>query len=591
MISKFGHDIDLSKQGKRFCPVCREEQGADHSGDNLHVYGLDSNGKHGGCRCFSCDWSYPSQQFMEDNGLEEEQEYDVVGLEFNREIYEKDIRDKTSNDPRGYRGINQKTSIFYGVRYAYDENGDVLATYYPTTTNGRMTGMKVRKHPKDFTSPYGETGKDCELFGQVKFKTFRGTVLLVGGEHDALAAFQMLENKQTNKNYNPTAVVSATIGESGAWRQVQNNYEFFNQFSKIVIAMDTDEAGRKAMEKIIEVLPRNKVFVMNMRYKDPNEYLKNGDKSSEFSNDFWAATQYVPVGVKTSANGMDEIAGELSKPRITLPPYMHRIQTAMGGGIIQGRMVNIIADTSVGKSSHVNRIGHHLIFNSPEVPTFVTLEATAGQFSLEMLAIERRDNLLWNLGEEGVIEWLESEEGRKLRHYVANKPDGSPRYYMIDERGGDITSIQEQAEMMWKQFGSKVFVFDVLTDMLRGSSAEKAEDHLSWQREMNKNGITFFNVLHTRKPTPNADGTIRRVTEYDALGTGSFVQSAAINIVLRRDKMAESLFVRNTTEVEMPKCRGGLTGEMGGWYYDWTTATCHDADDWAKEHPESVTSF
>ena len=67
----------------------------------------------------------------------------------------------------------------------------------------------------------------------------------------------------------------------------------FNQFKKIIVALDNDQAGREAQEKLIDVLPKGKVCVMKLRYKDPNDYLIQG-KTSEFISDFWAAKPYTP---------------------------------------------------------------------------------------------------------------------------------------------------------------------------------------------------------------------------------------------------------------------------------------------------------
>jgi len=63
--------------------------------------------------------------------------------------------------------------------------------------------------------------------------------------------------------------------------------------------------------------------------------------------------------------------------------------------------------------------------------------------------------------------------------------------------------------------------------------------------------------------------------------------TAAINIVLNRDKLNEDNMVKNTTEVELPKCRGGKTGEAGQWYYDFPTATCYDKDEWMMAQPNN----
>ena len=53
-----------------------------------------------------------------------------------------------------------------------------------------------------------------------------------------------------------TAVVCSTLGEGGAWKQVQSRYEFFNQFEKIIVCMDADDAGKEGAEKICKVLPK-----------------------------------------------------------------------------------------------------------------------------------------------------------------------------------------------------------------------------------------------------------------------------------------------------------------------------------------------
>ena len=586
-IKWFGTEVDLTKQGHTGCPRCISK-GRDKNKDNLMVYGENSEGYHTGAFCFSCQLSIPDEIYMMENDEDYEEE-DILGSEFNSEIHEK-LKETTGLKSNGYRGIRDEISKFFGVRYKYDETDGktVKAVLYPTTTSYEISGYKQRTHPKNFKSPgpIGETGKECDLFGQFRFKTFSNTLLIVGGEHDQLAAYQMLVDAQKNKNYDPIAVVSGTTGESSVYKQLQNNYDFINQFKKIVICMDADKAGAEATERIHEVLPKGKVFVMKMRYKDPNEYIYNKEtgklvhKEQEFINDFWAAKPYTPHGVKSAADGLDEIEEELRKPRITLPEYMHEMQVMMGGGMIQGRIANIIADTSSGKSTHVNRMVYHWIFNSPVTPTIVSLEATAAQYMLEMLSIHLEVNLLWKMAPEEIISWMKTEEGQKVYRELAYKEDGQPRFFILDERAGSIKDLEAELEMLYRKHDSKLFVIDVLSDLLRGSSEEHSEDHMNFQRNMAKNGVTTVNVLHTRKPGQSADGKIRKVTEYDALGTGSFVQSAAYNIVLNRDKLSEDPVERNTTEVDLPKCRGGKTGAAGKWYYEFDKSKCHDYNDY-----------
>lgn len=560
------------------CPKCP-------STDGFAVYANE-----GGGHCFVCGYTQPSRDYLEKNGFTYEwKEEDGMGLEFNDDIH-KEIKSETVLEGDTYRGIPTNVSKPCGVRYVV-ENGEVVKTLYPVTRNYEICGYKVRNHPKDFRGGYGYLGADADMFLQFKFKTHTGICVIVGGEHDALAAYTMLKTQHKDKKYDDIAVVSPIVGETAAYKQVQNHYEWFNQFKKIIICMDNDEAGKQATEALAEVLPKGKAYVMNMRRKDPNSYLwdketeKVVDFTNDFINDFWAAKPYAPEGVKSAAESFDEIEDELLKPRITLPPYMYRMQEMMGGGIIQGRITNIIADTSVGKSTHVNRMVYHWIFHSPEVPTIVSLEATAGQYMLEMLAIHLQKNLRWVMSDTELLDYLKSEDGQRLKNELCFKEDGTPRFYLIDDRTGDIKDTEKQVEKLFKRYGSKMFVFDVLTNLLEGSSEQHIDDHMHFQRNMVKHGITFVNVLHTRKPPNSADGKPRKATEYDAKNSGTFVQSAAYNIVLNRDKLAENDVVKNTTEVDLPKCRGGKTGSAGKWYYDFHTATCYDYDDFMSENP------
>jgi len=133
---------------------------------------------------------------------------------------------------------------------------------------------------------------------------------------------------------------------------------------------------------------------------------------------------------------------------------------------------------------------------------------------------------------------------------------------------------------MVKQHGVKVVVIDVLSDLLRSLDNSEQERHMMWQKLMVKRGIIIVNVLHTRKPPSDGSGKQRKATEYDAIGSSSFVQSAHINIVFNRDKMAEDPIERNTTIVDMPKCRGGITGHAADLYYDFKTRELHDAIDY-----------
>ena len=133
-----------------------------------------------------------------------------------------ELKSRTSLSARGYRGIKDETLKTFGVRTEFnEETGEVYCTYYPCTVNGELSGWKPRVHPKQFGGSIGQTGSNCDLFGQFKFKNGGKTVLIVGGEHDQLAAYQMLKEYYVSKGWDfEPVVVSPTVGETGCAKQI-----------------------------------------------------------------------------------------------------------------------------------------------------------------------------------------------------------------------------------------------------------------------------------------------------------------------------------------------------------------------------------
>ena len=481
-----------------------------------------------------------------------------------------------------YRGINDEYSKFFGHLTKVDKEGVILARHYPETRDGVVTGYKIRKHPKIFShGNIGATGMASDLSGQVKFTTGGKYLLIVGGEEDKVAAYEMLAEAQKARGqgeYLPIPVVSPTTGEPSAHKQIAAQYEFCDMYENIIIGMDNDEAGIAAAKRIADVLPKEKVKIALWSQKDPNKMLQL-NMGKQFVRDFYAAKPVIKDKIQTSHNLADSIRETLTAPRITLPEYMGVMQANMGGGVRQGAIVNIIGQTSVGKSSHINGLFYHLIFNSPEKPAVISLEATAAEYALDMLAIHLEKNLV-RMGGEEAADYLDTPEVKERSETLWMDEGGEERFVILDERDGDIKVLERHMERMASQYGCKVFIIDVLTDILRGSSSELQEDHMAFQKRFVKEGNTIFNVLHTRKLQTDGEGKTRPLTEYDALGSSTFVQSAAINILIERDKVSDDDIEKNTTRVSMPKCRGGVTGDCGSWYYDPATRKVYDKSDY-----------
>jgi archaellum biogenesis ATPase FlaH len=596
------YGIDLYHYGKVGCPKCIEK-GGDRSHDNLMVYGTDSEGRHKGAHCFGMcgGFTIPSEEWLEENGVVEEQEYSVVGAEFNDEIHAR-MKEVTTTDSKGLRGIRKDTTAAFGVRHEIDtKTGEVKVQYYPGTMEAEndhgfvLTGYKRRELPKDFRGALGETGRECQLFGQFKFIRARGKYcLIVGGEVDQLSAFQMLSDKTNRDNakngtqYEPIPVVSPTIGETGCEKQIVLQYEWFNRFERIIVCMDSDEAGRKAAEMVCKALPKGKAYIMEMGLKDPNEYLKAG-KEFQFVQDFYKAMPYTPSGIVGSGALMKLMKAAAIVPKIPLPRYMHRVQAMMGGGIPLKVIVNLGSASGTGKSTHVDECVYHWVFNSPHKPGVLSLESDCAQYGNKMLS-RHMGKKIDLMTDEEKIAFFDSQEAADAAQELFFKEDGSHRWHLIEERDGSIEDIKEKIMNLIVACECKVIIIDPLQDIMDGMSNEEQAVFMKWLKGMVKShDVTFILINHVRKSAggSKANSAGADLFEEDFQGSSAIFKSAACNLLFTRNKEAECEIERNITNMKMTKCRwtGNTSPNAGKYYYDNPTHTVHDLEDFLDRNP------
>lgn len=582
------YEIDLTTEHKCGCPRCMRK-GRDKSRNNLHVYGATQS-----AFCWSCGFTIPSEEHRKRMGWDDEddeEEEDVMTRERITPAENEAIKRQTGNNGKGFRGIKTETNKFFGVRYQYDEaTGEPVKQFVPTTINYELVGYRTRGFPKDFSNPIGQVGKECDMVGEFRFRNHTRTCLIVGGEIKLLAAYQMLDDDRHRRNkeeFESTAVVCSTLGESGAHKQIQSRYSFFDQFEKIIICMDEDEAGQEATEKIAKVLPKGKAFVMKMRYKDADEYIKEGAEK-DFIRDFWNAKPYTPAGVVGSGELSNKIREEASSHKISFPPFMRKVNEMTAGGLGLGKICNIGAASGQGKTVYVDTIIHHLIFNSPYQVGVVSMELNAGQYGLSMLSRHIKRKISNIQDREERINFLEQDWVKAKEQELFFREDGSHRWHLVDDRDGSLEDLQELVEELVIRCGCKLIVLDPIQDILDGLSNEEQALFLKWQKGMVKShNMSFININHVRKSgggkEQNSTGAM--ISEEDFAGSSTIFKSAALNILLVRDKMAEDEFVRNTTKGFISKNRdNGLTGPCGEYYYDNQTHTLWDKDDYIKAH-------
>lgn len=493
-----------------------------------------------------------------------------------------EIKSNTSTKGGGFRGLRDDITAPFGVRYGYDDEGEeVTEQYYPCTQEGQLVGYKIREVPKNFYSK-GRTGADCELFMQFKFSRGGKYVIITEGEVDSLSAYQMFfdYNKSRNSDYE-MAVVSPTTGAQSK-KQIAAQYKFFDSFENIILCFDNDKAGQSAAEEVVKYLPKGKVKIMKMKHKDPNEYLMKGD-SRAFISDFYNAESYTPVGVLSSDKLYDAILQQNQVPKVPFPPFLGELNDMTAGGMPLGHIVNIAADTSIGKTTFANSMVEYWVFNSPHTVGVVSMELDAGQYGESLLSQYIQKKLALIKDTDQKLEFIRSDKVKAKADELFKKPDGSPRFYLLDNRDGSVEEIQDTVEELVVSCGCRVIILDPLQDILDGLSNEEQATFMKWAKGFQKSHkVLFIFINHMRKTPAGQSGSD---SEQNIMGSSTIIKSASLNILLKRDKMAEDLIVRNTTEILVPKNRiCGITGPAGAMYYDNDTHTLHNLDTWLNEH-------
>lgn len=576
------------------CPACRE-QGGDVSGNNLVVY------SDGGQHCFACD-HHPSSRRSKVNKkkLNEMMETKVVEKKEKKITQEQNeiLKSNTTSDVE-FRGVRPETNRYFGVRYSLTDDDELDTQFVPCTTNYELSGYKVRTLPKTFGTPLGEVGSGCEMVGQFRFRYHKQTVLIVGGELDMLSAYQMLRDNQIARGkgeYEAVAVVSSSVGEGGAFKQAAKQYDWFSKFDKIIVALDNDEAGREATEKLVKNLPKGKVYTIEWSLKDPNSYMWNTEtnmpvnREKDFITDYYKMKKYVPAGVVGSNTLLDKVIENAMIPKVPFPPFMTTLEDMTAGGIPLGYIINIGAASGIGKSSIVNEMVYYWVFNSPHMIGVVSMELDAGQYGEMMLSRHLGRKIALISDSEQKLDFLQDDGVQYKAEELFSKEDGTTRWWLMDDRDGSVEALMSTVEELIVSCGCKVIIIDPLQDVLDGMTNEEQAVFMRWQKSMIKSHqVTFININHTRKTAvgSTAGGNGAFITEEDFAGSSTIFKSAGANILLMRDKYSDDPLVKNTTEAIMSKCRWtGNTGKAGSFYYDNETHTMYDLDKWLEMHPK-----
>lgn len=554
---------ELEDDTKVQCPRCAAN-GEDRSHDNFHFYSKEDGGF-----CYKCGWTIPSEEYKEETkgnfkpkgnkSMLTQKDTDNLKNKALTPEQVKEIEAKTVTDtPKPYRGVPSDVYKALGVRW--EVNGTDVSMYYPITVtedgNERVVGYKIRKHPKEFYS-VGYVGKLGGFLNQSN--AVADTLILCAGEIDLATMTYAMELDKYRKSYN---IVSSPLGEDHTHTFIKLNYDWVNSHKKIICALDNDEAGILAFEKVKAVVDNSKLYKAALRFKDINSYMKEGASDKIITDVYWNAQPVKDFGLAASSSMFDKMLEVIDVEKIPLPPFLCGLDEALAGGIALGEVINVVSSVSTGKTSFINSILMHWIMHSPHRILIISLEDNIASYTMKLSS---------RVSGVNIAALRTSEE----KHEVLNKNRAEIEKYLVDENGAARFDIMEKvpptlAELKTailqaiKVNGTRLIILDPIVSLIGTKSLDEQGEWMLFEEETRRDfNTTWVNIAHVRKSGAGekAHSEGGNFSEESIKGSSQISATATTNILLRRNKMSDDPIERNTTYVSISKNRStGVTG-------------------------------
>ena len=457
------------------------------------------------------------------------------------------------------RALSEETCKAYNYTVGTDENGKVIqiATYY--NNEGQRVAQKLRY--KDKTFRFIGNPKEALMFGQQNFKGGGKKLTITEGEIDALSVREAF-----GKSF---PIVSIKNGAGAAKKEILANAEWINSFEEIYLWFDNDEAGHKAIEQCIPLLPAGKVkIIRHPDYKDANEVLVNLGKAG-VTQTFYNAEDCKPDGFVSP----DELLDEVTKPIQQGIPWMYEGLTEPTYGRRYGEVVTLGAGVAIGKTDFLMQQIACDLKNNHKVATF-------------MLEQNKVETLLRICGKlDGIFYHLPDTKYDK-EQLISTVKSLQDKLIMYDNFGRiDWETIKSKIRSASVTYGIKLFYIDNLTAL--NSHADDERRHLdalmeevaSLAKELN---VWILMVSHLNPPKKGASHEAGgRVEQSQFTGSRAIMRWSHFMLGVERNTLAETAEERNRGIIRCIKDRfsGKATGQTIRFVYDSKTGVSYPVDE------------
>jgi len=465
------------------------------------------------------------------------------------------------------RGIPRDICEFFGIRVSFDGKGEIDQHFYPY---GEGYNVRVVADKKFYT-----VGRKSELCGQEKFSAGGKRLIITEGEID------MLSIAYASKRKWDRIYPVVTMGSASNIELLAQNREWIRSYDEVVLWMDSDKAGKAALEKAVRIIGFDKVKVAkHSEFKDANEvHLKAGWEN--ILKPVFDAERVKPGGIISRKDLKERMRLLNSVVALPYPDCMAGVNSK-AKGMRFGEITLFTSGTGSGKSTLLREI-------ILEIKRTAPLEHKIGICALEESPeAEARRMSGMQLNRNTAREELDFETLEQGFDELFGTEDEEERILMLDHEGSmNDTSIIDKIEYMCLM-GCRYILIDHIT-ILVSEGIDNLQGNEAQDKIMNallsivkRYPVWIGLVSHLRKvgqgQTSFEEGKLPSMD--DIKGSGSIKQISFDIIAFARNMNAAEEKTRNTIKMAVLKCRTvGLTGRCIGAIYDYETGRLTAADD------------
>lgn len=511
------------------------------------------NPKTNNFKCFGCgktmdilDYYMLTMTFHEavkelcfQTGTPYENEYKPFNKKYKYPKAEKEI--KAIKEYLHTRCISDSTIAFAGVKE--DDKNNIAFEY--KDQYGTLLLVKYRPARR---IGKGENKCWCQkdsdtiplLYGMDKVDTTK-PLLICEGEIDRLSAIESGFNN----------VVSVPFG-AGNYGWIEQCFDWLEQFNKIILWSDADEAGRKMIKEVVPRLREERCFIVNpsqylqiekdgktIKIKDINEILFCHGKDTVYK--LICEAEEVPIA------GIIDLADVEDLDLNSIP----KIESGINGldkwigGFYMGTVDVITGINGSGKSTFVNQVCVCEPLNQG-YKTFIF----SGELTKEML----RNWLEFPIAGDAV-KANEPIENRPTTYYVPKLiKEKMRRWYkgkvfIYDDNNFTAKAILSKMEIMARKYEVKNFVLDNLLMIdLECSEYERNQAQTNFTNALVNFAKKYKVVVHLVVHPKKTEG-IQRLTKMDISGSGNITNLPHYVISVHRVTPKEKEDIKNKAGV------------------------------------------